>query len=195
MIAYIKGPITYKNPAYVIIETGGIGYQVHVSLQTFEKIQDKEHCKLYTYFHVKEDGQSLYGFENELEKYLFVNLISVSGIGPNTGRMILSALTAEELQDAIVSENVHAIQAVKGIGPKSAKRLILELKDKLKKDGATIGHSSSIVHNRIKDEALTALTTLGFSKLQAEKALASVIKSGGNPGSAEELVKLVLRNL
>src|SRR3990172_12427838 len=159
MFAYIQGTFTYKSPTHVIIENNGIGYDVQISLYTYSSIQHLEQGVLYTYLHIKEDAHSLYGFSGESEKQYFVMLISVSGIGPNTARMILSSLPPEELQQAILEEDVAQIERIKGIGPKTARRLILELKDKV---GKASGHAtiSTPLYNTLKDEALTALVKL-----------------------------------
>ncbi len=195
MIAYIKGKITARNPALVVIETGNIGYEIHISLNTYSKIQDLEECQLHTYFHVKEDAQTLYGFAEEAEKSMFILLISVSGIGPNTGRMILSSMTANDIRNAILTEDEKRISSIKGIGPKSAKRLILELKDKLAKqsDPATIISPTS--HNTAREEALSALGTLGFSRAQSEKALDKSLKGTTDSIAVEDLIKIALNNL
>lgn len=194
MIAYISGKLTFKSPAYVIIEAGGIGYQVHISLSTFSRLGEQEFCKLLTYLHIKEDAHTLYGFADETEKRLFVHLISVSGIGPGTARMILSSADPTEIQQAIVKENVEMIQRIKGIGPKSAQRLILELRDKLKKE-----HPDTLISmhkdNRAKDEALSALVMLGFARNAAEKALDNVIRSEGDNLSVEQLIKIALKSI
>ena len=133
MIAYLKGKLVHKEPTHVIVEVGGIGYQASISLNTFSEIKDKEDIRLSTYLHVREDAHLLYGFASESEKVMFLNLISVNGVGPNTAMMVLSSLTADELKSAILREDAGTLQAVKGIGGKTAQRLILELKDKLRK--------------------------------------------------------------
>ena len=194
MYAYIDGKLSFKCPTYVVLEAGGVGYQVHISLHTFSQIPDQERCKLYTWLHVKEDAHTLYGFADEGERRLFLHLISVSGIGPNTGRMILSSITPQEIQAAIVKGDVPLIQRIKGIGPKSAQRLILELQDKLKKEG----HDSLISmpqHHTIKDEALSALVMLGFAKNAAEKALDQAINAGNESLTVEALIKIALKSL
>ncbi len=134
MIAYLKGKLVHKDPTFVIIDISGVGYQVKISLQTYTKIKDEEHIMLLTYLHIKEDAHTLYGFKEEAEKKLFLNLTSISGVGPSTGLMILSSLSAEELETAIVSEDYRTIQNVKGVGAKTAQRIVLELKDKIKKE-------------------------------------------------------------
>src|SRR3569833_2269539 len=135
MYAYIDGKLAFKSPSYVVIEAGGVGYHINISLSTYSKLGDSEKCKLFTWLHVKEDAHTLYGFSDEGERRLFLHLISVSGIGPNTGRMMLSSITPEEIQTAIVKGDIPLIQRIKGIGPKSAQRLVLELQDKLRKEG------------------------------------------------------------
>src|SRR6202000_1369792 len=152
-----------------------------------------ERCKLFTWLHVKEDAHTLYGFIDEGERRLFLHLISISGIGPNTGRMMLSSITPEEIQHAIISGNVSLIQKIKGIGPKSAQRVILELQDKLKKEGAET--LSTVPQNKTaKDEALAALVMLGFARNAAEKVLDVEINKNGNL-TVEELIKIALKTL
>lgn len=194
MYAYIDGKLAFKCPTYVVIDAGGIGFQINISLNTYGAILDTERCKLYTWLHVKEDGHTLYGFYEEGERRLFLHLISVSGIGPNTGRMILSSITPSEIQTAIVQGDVPLIQRIKGIGPKSAQRMILELQDKLKKEGpdSLINMPS---HNTAKEEALSALVMLGFTKNVAEKSLDTAIKTGSENLSVEQLIKIALKSL
>ena len=194
MIAYIQGKLTFKCPTYVLLETGGIGYHIHISLNTYSQLPTDEHCKLYTHLHIKEDAHTLYGFAEEGEKRLFRHLISVSGIGPNTGRMILSSISPADIHQAIIKGDVPLIQRIKGIGPKSAQRLILELKDKLKKDGPDSLFSAP-ANNTAKDEALSALVTLGFAKNIAEKALDNAIGSESTALSVEQLIKIALKSI
>lgn len=198
MIAYLKGKLTYKDPTFVIVDISGVGYQVRISLQTYSKIKDEEQIMLLTYLSIKEDGHTLYGFSHDSEKKLFLNLISISGVGPNTALMILSSLTSEELESAIVNEDARTIQNVKGVGTKTAQRIILELKDKIKKEsiGDAIIPTSpfSKTNNKTKEEALQALLTLGFTKAVAEKNIATVLKKTGPEISLEELIKASLKN-
>ena len=195
MFAYISGVITHKSPAYVIIEAGGIGYGINISLNTFSKIQSLNKCKLLTYFHVKEDAQVLYGFADEMERSLFIHLISISGIGPNTGRMVLSSFPPEEIRWAIINGDVRLIQSIKGIGPKSAQRIILELKDKLKKEPAEEVNFIPAGNNTLKEEALSALIMLGFTKSDAEKSVQKVLKSTPEVEKVEDLLKEALKNM
>ena len=195
MIAFLKGKLVHKEPTYVIIEVNGIGYQVSISLNTFSEIKDQENIQLSTYLQVREDAHILYGFSNKAEKTMFQNLIAVNGVGPNTAMVILSYLPPNELQQAITGENVGALQAVKGIGGKTAQRIILELKDKLRKEpiGETVG-IAGIKHNTMRNEALTALMTLGIGKAAADRSIDTILKKSGNTISLEELVKMALKN-
>ncbi|ARS41630.1 Holliday junction branch migration protein RuvA [Pedobacter jeongneungensis] len=194
MYAYIDGKLTFKNPAYVVVEAGGIGYHINISLNTYSALGDAERCKLYTWLHVKEDAHTLYGFADEGERRLFLHLISVSGIGPNTGRMILSSITPIEIQTAIVKADLPLIQRIKGLGAKTAQRLVLELQDKLKKEGAD-SLISMPQHNTVKDEALSALVMLGFAKQTAEKTIDQILKVTEGTLSVEQLIKQALKTL
>lgn len=194
MYAYIDGKLAFKSPAYVVVEAGGIGYHINISLNTYSNLKDSERCKLYTWLHVKEDGHTLYGFADEGERRLFLHLISVSGIGPNTGRMILSSITPIEIQAAIVHADLPLIQRIKGLGAKTAQRLVLELQDKLKKEGVD-SLISMPLHNTVKDEALSALVMLGFAKQTAEKTIDQILKVTEGTLSVEQLIKQALKNL
>ncbi len=194
MYAYINGKLTFKCPAYVILETGGIGYQLHISLHTFVAIKDQENCKLYVWLHVKEDAHTLYGFADEGEKRLFLHLISVNGIGPGTGRMMLSSISPIEIQDAIVKGDINQIKRIKGIGPKSAQRLIIELQDKLQKEGSGTLISAPL-NNTAREEALSALMMLGFAKIAADKAIDTVLKNTSETLSVEQIIKTTLKTL
>jgi Holliday junction DNA helicase RuvA len=194
MYAYINGKLVFKSPAYVVIDAGGVGYHINISLNTYSRLGDDENCKLFTWLHVKEDAHTLYGFIDESERRLFLHLISVSGIGPNTGRMILSSITPQEIQAAIVGGNVSQIQRIKGIGPKSAQRMILELQDKLKKDGPDT-LTMMPVNVTAKDEALSALVMLGFARNAAEKVLDQEINKNGGNLTVEQLIKFALKSL
>lgn len=196
MIAYLSGRLVFKDPTYVIIDVGGIGYQVKISLQTYAKIKDEEQIRLLTFLHIKEDAHTLYGFKEEVEKRLFLQLISINGVGPNTGLMILSSLSSDEIEHAILSGDVGTIQAVKGIGAKTAQRIILELKDKVGKSisgdlTTPLGFLKS--SNKIREEALQALITLGFPKAVAEKNIAQVLKKTTGEISLEDLIKASLK--
>lgn len=198
MIAYLSGKITFKSPTHIFVETGGIGYLLKISLHTYERVQHLEQCTLHTQMVVRNDGQNLagfdlYGFYEEAEKELFEKLISVSGVGAATARMMLSSYKADEIKQAIATENEVLIQSIKGIGPKSAKRIILELKDKVGKVSGD-AHLLPSANNKLKEEALSALLALGFSKPAADKVLTRLTASGSAP-SVEVLIKEALKLL
>lgn len=195
MISYLKGKLVHKDPTHVIIEVNGVGYQVNISLHTFSEIKDKEDIRLSTHLQIREDAHVLYGFSSSQEKQLFQHLISVNGVGPGTAMVVLSYLPPMELRAAIIREDAVALQSIKGIGGKTAQRLILELRDKLRKEaGEEILPGSTPSHNKTKEEALTALTTLGIARQAAEKSIDAVLKRSGNSLTLEELVKQALRN-
>ncbi|MET1053853.1 MAG: Holliday junction branch migration protein RuvA [Pedobacter sp.] len=194
MYDYIDGRLTFKCPAYVVVEAGGIGYHINISLNTYSALGAGERCKMYVWLHVKEDSHTLYGFIDEGERRLFLHLISVSGIGPNTGRMMLSSITPAEIQTAIVNADLPLIQRIKGIGAKSAQRLVLELQDKLKKEGTGSLIAAPLNHT-VREEALSALMMLGFAKLPAEKSIDNAIKNGGTDLTVEQMIKIALKNL
>lgn len=197
MITHINGRLVEKNPTYVVIECNGIGYFLNISLNTYSKLPEDENCKLYTHFSVKEDAQTLYGFVDLAERNLFRHLISVSGVGPSTARMVLSSMDSAEIHNAILTGNVGLIQSVKGIGAKTAQRLILDLRDKLAKEDFDMeSNTSSLqIDNNSFTDALSALQMLGFAKNVAEKAIGKVLKAEGNNLSVEQLIKLSLKNL
>lgn len=195
MIAYIVGKITHKSPSDIYLETGGVGYHIHISLHTYGKIEALDSAKIFTYYHVKEDGHSLYGFYEEEEKNYFSYLISVSGIGPNTARVILSYMNTVEIQAAILSENVAALSSVKGIGPKTAKRIILDLKDKISKDSGGVPIDLSSINSQVREEAMSALIALGFPKSSVSKHISFVLKNEAGNISVEELIKKVLKQM
>lgn len=194
MYEFISGKLVAKSPTHLIIEAGGIGYYIHITLSTYSQVKDQENCKLYISFQVREDSHSLYGFATEGERHLFNHLISVPGIGPSTGRMMLSSSTPDELQSAIVNGQVNVMQKIKGIGPKTAQRLILELQDKLKKGGDNVLMGNRIVQASASEEALSALVMLGFGKPQAEKVLNGIYAASPDL-SVEELIKAALKKL
>jgi holliday junction DNA helicase RuvA len=195
MIAFVRGKVVFKDPSYVVIDVNGIGYNVRISLNTYSLIGDKSEITLTTHMYVKEDGHTLYGFHQEDEKKIFQQLISISGVGPNTALMLLSSLRSDELKSAIVNEDVKVIQSVKGIGGKTAQRIILELKDKLP-DGLLEKNSlnSGSGNNTVRSEALSALSTLGYTKVAAEKAIDKVMREQGGTVQLEELIKFVLKS-
>lgn len=200
MIAYLQGELTYKSPTHIYVDVGGVAYHVNISLHTFAAIEHESKAKIYTYQHITENDQSLYGFYTEEEKELFVLLISVNGVGPNTARTITSYMTPAETKSAIVHDNVALINKVKGIGPKTAKRIILDLKDKLIKSGLEVTESGDTLQgistsNSVREEAVSALVSLGFQKAKILKTVDAVITEKGPDCQVEELIKQVLRQL
>lgn len=195
MISYIKGAITHKNPTYILVETGGIGYHINISLHTYAQIEKLETVKILTYFHIREDAQILYGFGEEAERSMFVHLISVSGIGTNTARVLLSGMTTDEVRSAIIAEDVNAFKKVKGVGPKTAKRIILDLRDKMLKESGDSVPTLLPVNNTLRDEALSALVGLGFNKIQTQKTLNKVLKENPTIDKVEQLIKVALKQL
>lgn len=192
MYEYILGEIVEISPSFVVIETGGIGYFVNISLTTYEKINSQKEVKLFLYQLLREDTNELFGFADKHEREVFKYLISVSGIGANTARLMLSSLTPEEVEKAIIDGDVQKIKSVKGIGLKTAQRVIVDLKDKVGKnteDGLPFAENKQ---SQIIDEAITALTMLGFNKKQAEKNLKEIAKKNKYE-SVEDLVKAGIR--
>lgn len=197
MYDYIKGNLVEIFPTQAIIETGGIGYKLEISLGTFAEIQSLQgtDIKLYIYYHVKEDVALWFGFFDKEERDVFILLIGVNGIGPNTARMILSSLSTQELKSAIIGNDVNRIKSVKGIGLKTAQRVIIDLKDKVVKgaDSSTLP-LGGVVSSPISEEALGALIMLGFSKASSQKAISEVIKESPNL-QVEEVIKKALKKL
>ncbi len=193
MIAQIKGRLIEKTPTYVVVDCGGVGYQLNISLNTYSKLGDSEQCMLYTHFVVREDAQLLYGFKEKSERELFRLLISVSGVGSSTAMIILSSLSPNDTKQAILSADVVTLKSVKGIGAKTAERIIIDLRDKIAKI-ESYDINSSIENNTIKDEALSALIMLGFAKKPAETALTKIISTGEDM-TVEELIKRTLKHL
>lgn len=194
MIHHIEGKLVEKTPTYAVIDCSGVGYILHISLNTFSKISSSEKCKLYTHLAIKEDAHTLYGFADQEERIIFKHLISVSGVGASTARMILSSLSPSEVQNAILTSNVIQLKSIKGIGEKSAQRIIIDLKNKMgKEDLASDFFVSS--NNTLRSEALSALAMLGFAKNIAEKAIEKSLKNDATITSVENLIKQSLKNL
>ena len=193
MIHHLKGQLIEKNPTYVVIDCNGIGYTVNISLHTFSLIPDSEAVSLYTYLQVKEDAHTLYGFMEKSEREIFKLLISVSGVGTSTARMMLSSLQPREVIDAIATGDVPTIQSVKGIGAKTAQRVILDLKDKVLK---VLGDDEVLVsqNNTNKEEALSALEILGYNRRQAGKVVEKILKEDPE-STVESIIKLALKKL
>jgi len=191
MIHHLNGRLVEKNPAYCIVECGGVGYFVNISLHTFSQLGDEESVRLLTHLHITEDAHTLFGFHGEDERRLFRSLITVSGIGCNTARMMLSSMNPAEIESCIAAEDVGRLRKIKGIGEKTAQRVILELRGKLKREE---GSGSILPGLRVKDEAVTALLTLGFQRNTVDAALDKLLKT--QPGmNVEELIRQALKSL
>lgn len=195
MIAYLEGKITQKNPTSIYMDIGGIAYELNISLNTFSQIEELEQAKLFTHLHVKEDSHTLFGFFEEAEKEVFKLLVSVSGIGPNTARVILSYMTVSEVKSAILNENVAAFKKVKGVGPKTAKLIILDLKTKIAK--TTLESTPIIGNNRsgIREEVAAALMALGFQKNKIDKQIDKILTEQTELTQVEAIIKAVLRQM
>lgn len=195
LITHIRGDITHKTPTYIVVEAGGIGYHVNISLSTYAKVEKLEQVKILTYLHIKEDAHTLYGFAEDEERVLFTHLISVSGIGPNTAQVMLSQMHPDEIRAAIIGENEAALRKVKGVGQKTAKQIILDLKSKMMKTGGDVTASLLPADNTIRQEALSALLSLQVNKIQAQKALNKVLEEQPGVKTVEDLVRLALKQL
>lgn len=197
MIDYIKGEIAELTPATVIIETAGVGYCIHISLPTFSVLQGRKEAKLFVYEVIREDAHLLYGFTNQAERQLFLLLISVSGVGANTARMIMSSYSASEIQEMIATGNVTALNAIKGIGAKTAQRIIVDLKDKIMKVAGMENNDLQLFASAaspVKDEAVSALVMLGFAANASQKVIDSILKKEPTL-KVEQLIKLALKML
>lgn len=192
MYAYLQGKFTYKSPALVHVDVNGVGYEVNISLNTFSHIQNLEDGKLFTQLQVKEDAHVIYGFFDKQEKDMFVLLTGVSGVGAATARMMLSSLKPEEVSLAIVQSNIKQLESVKGIGKKTAERLVLELKDKLGRN-STDTNLPPQMGNSLESDALNALTALGISRTQAEHSIQKIIRAEPNVSKLEDLIKKALK--
>ena len=191
MIEYISGQVVDLTPTSVILECNGIGYFLNISLTTYSSLSSKNSGKLYVYEAIREDAYILYGFLDRRERELFLLLISVSGVGPNTARMILSSLTPPELEQVIASGNVNMLKGVKGIGAKTAQRIIVDRKDKIKRGGDTLNISTPS-NSEVQEEALAALVMLGFSQIQSQKAIQKLLKESPLM-TVEEVIKAALK--
>ena len=192
MITQINGKLIEKSPTSVVIDCHGVGYEINISLNTYSKIHQEENIKLYTHLIIKEDSHSLYGFFEKKERNLFKYLISVSGVGASTARMMLSSMSIIEIESSIITENYSKIQTIKGIGLKTAQRIVLELKDKI--TVSDDGYESSVILSKEINEAVSALEVLGYSKKQTTKIISVIVKD--NPGiNIESLIKKALNKL
>lgn len=198
MIAFVQGNYVVKTPSLVIVDVNGVGYELHISLNTYSDIQQLDKGLLHTYYHVREDAHTLFGFSQETEKSLFIQLISVSGVGATTARVMLSSLKPEEIIRAITTANTRVLEGIKGIGKKSAERIVLELKDKLAKQGlnapAGSNNNAASIGNTLEQDALNALVSLGIARAVAEQAVQRVVKAEPN-GQVEDIIKKALKSL
>jgi Holliday junction DNA helicase RuvA len=198
MIHHLRGRLVEKTPTYAVVECAGVGYQVHISLNTFEQLGMDEDILLHTHLVVREDAQLLYGFSHPEERSLFLLLLGVSGVGASTARMILSAMTVDQATQSIQSGDVNAMKSVKGIGAKTAQRIIIDLQDKLGAIEPASGMSTGAgvgAHNNSRQEALIALTTLGFDRGRCEKTLDQIMKDSPDMVAVEDLIKHALKRL
>lgn len=194
MIDYIIGEIKELTPAYVVIETTGVGYFINITLPTYSSLSERSITKLYVYESIREDAHVLYGFRSQSERYLFLLLISVSGVGANTARMIMSSYSAQEIQEMIASGNVVALNAIKGIGTKTAQRIIVDLKDKILKGTGGVAATLPLtgIDNEKKEEAISALVMLGFASAASQKIVEKILKEQPDL-RVEQLIKLALK--
>ena len=192
MYDYIKGELAELNPAYAVIDAGGVGYCIQISLPTYTFLNGKTSAKLFVYQAIRDDAHLFYGFVNSAERQLFLLLISVSGVGTNTARMIMSSYSAQEIQEMIASGNVAALNSIKGIGAKTAQRIIIDLKDKILKVAGMEGSVQSASLNPVKEEAVSALVMLGFNAAASVKAADQILKSEPDL-RVEQLIKLALK--
>jgi Holliday junction DNA helicase RuvA len=194
MIAFLRGDFKYKTPALVYIDVNGVGYELHISLNTYSRIEHLEKGILQTYLHIREDAHILYGFFDVTEKELFIQLISVSGVGASTARMMLSAMKPDEIARAILQGNARQLESIKGIGKKSAERIILELRDKV---GKNLPESNifPLTNNTLELDALNALIALGIARPAAELAIKKVAGNAGGSDKVEDIIKKALKTL
>lgn len=196
MYAYLKGEITYRSPAFITLEVNGIGFHVNIPLSTFTALQGQERATVYTHLIVKEDSHTLFGFATQVERGMFVQLIGVTGVGATTAQLILSSMTVDEVRSAIIGEQAHVLQRVKGIGAKTAKQIILDLKNKLAKE-APDGFAVLLpaIDNNVREEALSALVSLGFNRIAVQKALNQAMQDHATLTKVEDLIKQALKTL
>ncbi|MDZ4749731.1 MAG: Holliday junction branch migration protein RuvA [Saprospiraceae bacterium] len=196
MFDYIQGKVVTRQPTHVVVEAGGIGYLLNITLNSYDLIEEGKEQKVYVWLQVQEDAHRLWGFKEPAERDVFLHLVSVSGIGPNTARLILSGMTPEECRQAILTDNELAFRQVRGVGPKTAKRVMMELKDKMLKTVGDPLHVKAGSHkNQSVEEAMAALITLGFVKGQAEKVVSQIIRDENRDLPTETLVRMALRML
>lgn len=195
MFAYLKGAITFRTPTHLTLEVSGVGYHLHIPLSTYTALEGQDNTTLYTHLHISEDAHTLYGFATQMERVLFGQLISVTGVGPTSALLLLSAMSVEEIRSAIIGEQAHVLQRAKGIGPKASKQIILDLKNKLAKEAPDGPVLLPMADSATRDEALTALMALGINRIAAQKALNQALKEIQGPVKVEDLIKAALKSL
>lgn len=197
MFAYLKGKIAFRSPAFIVVDVQGVGYHVNIPVSTYTAIEGREESVIYTHLIVREDAHTLYGFATQTERNLFIQLIGVTGVGATTAQLLLSSMTVDEIRASIIGEQAHVLQRVKGIGAKTAKQIILDLKDKLAKDGGPgdVPVLLPAADNTVREEALSALLALGFTRIAVQKALNAVLKENPGVSRVEDLIKLTLKAL
>lgn len=195
MIHHLSGRLVEKSPVHALVECGGVGYFLNISLHTYSQLPSRENCTLFTHMVIREDAHTLYGFFDKSEREVFLHLISVSGVGATTGRMILSSLGPVDIQQAIMDGDVGLIQKIKGIGAKTAQRIIVDLQDKIGKLKATSPEFVALGGNSARAEALTALSSLGFDKRKTETTVDRILKQAENELAVEDLIKTALKQL
>ncbi|MDX2134428.1 MAG: Holliday junction branch migration protein RuvA [Saprospiraceae bacterium] len=196
MYAYLKGEITFRSPAFVVLEVSGVGYHVNIPLSTYTALEGKDKATLYTHLLVREDAHTLFGFGTQAERNLFLALLGVTGVGATTAQLLLSSMSVDEIRAAVIGEHAHLLQRVKGIGAKTAKQIILDLKDKLSRDaGGDAPVLLPMADNTVREEALSALLALGFNRLAVQKALNAILQEEPGLVRVEELIKRALKAL
>jgi len=192
MFAYLEGDLSYKSPSLLYMDVNGVGYEINITLQTYSRVQPVEHCRLYIHLQIREDAWVLYGFADEEERTTFRQLLNISGVGAATSRIILSSLNTDELERAVSTEDARTLEKIKGIGAKTAQRIILELKGKLTKQKNTTSQSA-VIHNTMEEDALIALVNLGINRGVADTAIKKI--NNASSLTVEELIKQALRVL
>ena len=195
MYAYLKGELTYRSASFIVIEAGGVGYHVNIPVSTYSALEGQERATVYTHLAVREDAHTLYGFATQTERNLFVQLIGVTGVGANTALILLSSMSVDEIRAAIIGEQVHVLQRAKGIGAKTAKQIVLDLKARLTKEAPESPVLLPLADNSLREEALSALVALGFNRIQVQKALNTVQKEQPGLTKVEDLIKAALKGL
>lgn len=195
MYAYLKGEITFCSPAFLTLEVSGVGYHVNIPLSTYTAVNGQARATLYTHLHIREDAHTLYGFATQTERNVFTQLLGVTGVGATTALLLLSSMNVDEIRAAVIGEQAHVLQRVKGIGAKTAKQIILDLKSKFTKEAPDSAVLLPMADNTLREEAMAALLALGFNRLAVQKALNHALQEQPGVQKVEELIKMALKNL